>query len=269
MGRGWCRRLGPAGIGLGFMGVLVAAEPEPVTEHCWRFDEPVAAAAGTVLADAGRGGLPLSLGRGATIVPGQAGGALRPGVAAEQPAAWGERLAGAGLPAGDWTLAFWLRLDPDADGEGVIFETGPGPRGRGELVQRLSVFPRENGFGFSAPAVDPGPGAVGRRVEFSRPDGPPHGVAFVQSVTLAPIGAPWPRGSWLRFEVGYDAAAGQLRLWRDGRVAAVAAIRLGELPAGAGYVAVGSDAGGGRPLRGAIDDLRLLARLTDASGVPP
>jgi hypothetical protein len=119
------------------------------------------------------------------------------------------------------------------------------------------VWSRENAFVFSAPAVDPGPDAVGRRVEFSRPDGPPPGVALVQSVTLGTSGAAWPRARWLEFAVVYTAAAGRLRLERDGRVVAVATIRLEALPAGPVYLAVGGDGRGGRPLRGAIDELRL------------
>ncbi len=265
-GVGWrgLRVVAAAGLGLGVAAGFAASKPEPVSGRWWRFDESAAAVAGAVLADAGPGGLHLSLGSGAAIVPGRVGGALRPGAAAGQPPAWCERQAGVGLSASDWTLTFSLWLDRDADAEGVILETGMGLRERGELVQRVSILPRENALVFSAPAVDPGAGAVGRRVEFSRPDGPPHGVALVQSVTLGPSATVWPRAEWLQLALVYDASAGQLRLLRDGQVVAVAAIRLEALPAGPGYLAVGGDGRGGRPLRGAIDELRIY----DGANVP-
>lgn len=249
-GAGW-------GFGLGVAVGLAAPPPDAASGRWWRFDEPATAVAGAVLADAGPGAFHLTLGRGASIVPGHSGGALRPGADSGEPAAWRESPSGVSLPATDWTLSFWLWLDREAEAEGVIFETGIGPRGRGPLVQRVSVVPRENALVFSAPAVDPGSAVIGQRVEFSRPDGPPHGVALVQSVTLAVTGTPWPRAVWTQVVLGYDATGGQLRLLLDGHVRAVGSVRLEALPPGGGYLVVGSDGRGGRRLRGAIDDLQI------------
>lgn len=272
---GVARRRGGAGrfifgvvLCLGFGGAAGKAAPVPEVKPArwWRFDETVVGV-DAALADAGPSAAHLTLGRGAKLVPGHSGGALRPGLESGQPAAWREPHAGGGLPAADWTLAFWLWLDRDAGAEGVVFETGAGPRDRSELLQRVSVLPRESALLFSAPAVDPGPATVGRRVEFSRPDGPPHGVALVQSVTLASDGAPWPRAMWLRIALVYDATAGQLRLVLGGRVRAVAAFRLEALPPGSVYLAVGGDGRGGRPLRGAIDDLQWSDAADDGFGL--
>jgi len=238
-------------------------------DRFWRFDEGTTTAAGSVLTDAGPGAAHLTLGRGAAIIPGRSGGALRPAKLDGQPAAWRETLAGAGLPAGDWTLAFWLWLDRAAATEGVVFEAGFGTRDQSELVQRVSVLPRENALVFSAPAVDPGPAAVGRRVEFARPDGPPQGGALLQSATLALPGLPWPRDGWHRVELAHDAAAGQLRLRLDGRLRAVAAFRLEALPPGSGYLALGSDGRGGRALVGALDEVQLSAGADGGEPIAP
>lgn len=211
----------------------------------------------------------------AGLGPGRSGQALWP---AGSPAALtpptglriggdGPRLAGVTNPtdtrlnlgADDWTLECWLWLEAGAAGEGVIYEIGAGPPGTGELVTRLSLVPREETFVLAGIVrVVPGePAPVGREIEFNDPAGPPHGVARLEEVTLAP-GAALPRARWFHVALVHAAGEGMLRLFLDGRMAAAAPARLTALPrAPAAYLSIGCDGRRARVLAGAIDELQV------------
>lgn len=164
------------------------------------------------------------------------------------------------LGAHDWSVECWLWLEASATDEGVIYEIGSGPPGANELVTRFSVWPRENAFVLTGLGpVAPGEAeSVGRRIEFSDPAGPPDGVARLEHVTLAPVGSALPRQQWVHVALGYDAAAGLLRLFLGGRLSATAPARLTALPRGpAAYVALGCDGRRDRVLPGAMDELRV------------
>jgi len=242
----------------------------------WRFDaraEPGATEVGRG-PEAGNGVVLLP--SGASLGPGRSGQALW--LAASPPAArkaspvlrvGGEdgRLARVSNPtdtrlnlgADDWTLECWLRLEAGAAGEGVIYEIGAGPPGRGELVTRFSVVPREETFVLAGIVrVVPGePAPVGREIEFNDPAGPPHGVARLEEITLAP-GAALPRARWFHVALVHASGEGMVRLFLDGRMAAAAPARLTALPrAPAAYLSMGCDGRRARVLAGAIDELQL------------
>jgi hypothetical protein len=160
----------------------------------------------------------------------------------------------------DWTVECWLRINRDALEEGVIFEIGTGPRGENDLLTRFSVLPRENAFALAGISNDPdaAQGLVTRRIEYANPEGPPSGVAFLRASTLALGGFALPRDRWSHVALVHVAAAGELRLFVDGRVRAVAAAKFNALPYGEeGYVSIGRDGRWGRPVAGAIDELRI------------
>lgn len=164
------------------------------------------------------------------------------------------------LGAHDWTIECWLWLEGGAAAEGVIFEIGSGPPGANELVTRFSVLPRENAFVLSGIGpVRPGDAeSVGPRIEFSDPAGPPDGVARLEQATLNLAGTALPGRQWFHVALVHDVAEGALRLFLDGRVAAVAPARLMALPRGpAAYLALGCDGRRARVLAGAIDELRV------------
>ena len=214
--------------------------------------------------------------RSAEIVPGKFGRALRP--------AAGERLAvsdATSAPAGaargnlnlgahDWTIECWLSLDAAARDEAVIFEFGVGPRGDNELVTRFTVLPHENAFAFTTIATDASLGVTGERVEYPNPQGPPAGVGFVQSTTLALNHAALPRAAWFHVALVHDAVNRELRLLMDGRLRAVAAARVDGLPlSDKTYVSLGRDGRRGRVLAGAIDELRISDHAVYAENFAP
>jgi hypothetical protein len=282
------------------------------TVALWLFDEQVGVYPSSVLNDAGPGSHFLILGRGAEIVPGKFGNALRPvapaplaitydgsregdgGVAfglrkpapkpgrTQPPLIWenahfaalftngDEHLRRApfanatdsrlNVGAHDWTIECWLRLNNNAHEEGVIFELGSGPRGENELVTRFTVLPRENAFALQSisTVADERAGAVTRRIEYANAEGPPGGVAFVRSATLALQGAPLPSETWMHVAFVHTAGSGELRLFIDGRQRAVTAAKISALPRGdEAYVSVGRDGRWQRPLSGALDELRI------------
>ena len=160
----------------------------------------------------------------------------------------------------DWTIECWLKLDTATAEEGTIFEIGAGPRGENEWVTRLSVSARDHGFALTClaavPTVAPGPAA--RLIEFPDPAGPPHGTAQLETVTLALPEGTLSREDWFHVALVYTAAEGELRLFAQGKVQSVARVKMIALPRGEeAYVSVGRDGRWGRPLMGAIDELRV------------
>lgn len=263
-------------ISCALAGWLGEAELEAGPVAYWRFEaapEPVAADASHGL-EAPRGGVLIPPGAG--LGPGRFGQALW--LTASPPAALnpppGLRVGGDGgrlarvsnptdtrlnLGAEDWTLECWLWLEAGAAAEGVIYEIGSGPPGESELLTRFSVVPREETFVLAGIVrMAPGePAPVGREIEFNDPAGPPHGVARLEEITLAP-GVSLPRKRWFHVALVHAAGDGTLRLFLDGRGVAVTPARWSELPRGpAAYLAVGCDGRRERVLAGAIDELQV------------
>lgn len=315
----------PSYVAVASLAVGLAAWGAPAragTVALWLFDEPAEANPGAVLRDAGPGSHALLLGRGAVLVPGRFGNALRivPSVAAgrgvgadradisarvalDRPASprppgrsgplttWDNARFAALLTNGDahlgwartpnvtnsklnlgehdWTIECWLHLASEAVDEGVIFEVGTGPRGENELLTRFSVLPGENAFALAGISADAGAGGLARRIEFPDPGGPPSGLAWLHTATLALDAGRLPREKWFHVALVHVAETGDLRLWIDGRLRATAALRLCALPRGnEGYVSIGGDGQRGRMLAGAIDELRISDHAVYSSEFP-
>jgi hypothetical protein len=253
----------------------------PETVALWVFDEPAGFAPGGTLPDAGSGAYPLTLGAGATLVPGKFSRALQvlaPG-AREIPTEpnFATRLAPRinpistrlNLGAHDWTLECWLWLAANADAEGVIFEIGAGDAAETELLTRFAVLPSENAFVVTGITHHPAGRALPRkRIEYSNPEGPPTGVAYGETLTL-PLPSALRRGEWFHVALVHP-ENGALRLYVDGMLAAVAAPQVDALPsAPRGYISIGCDGRSNRVLNGAIDELRISAAAIYAADFMP
>jgi hypothetical protein len=173
------------------------------------------------------------------------------------------------LGARDWTIECWLKLDADARDEGTIFEIGAGPRGENDLLTRFSVLPGEKAFVFAGLSSVSGSGTVGRRVEFANPQGPPAGIAELRSTTLASRSA-LPRDRWFHVALSHVSTSHELKLWIDGKLAAVSPAEVLPLPHGEeAYVSVGRDGRWQRPLAGALDELRISDSVVYTADFPP
>lgn len=266
------------------------------TVALWLFDEQEGVPPGAVLSDAGPEGHFLNLGRGGRLVPGRFGRALE--VVAPEPLAphavgldadervrigldappvspgralppltWASATFAAALihgephlrgtppthptagrlnlGRGDFTIEFWLRADPEAAGEGTILEIGSGPRGDDARVTRLVLDPAAARFTFVN-------GPAGERIALP-----------TDRSALA---------DWSHHAFVYDAAAGTLRHYANGRLQGEPArARLAPLPPGdADYLSIGRDGRWERPLAGALDELRIsAAALYDGDFAPP
>ena len=176
------------------------------------------------------------------------------------------------LGAGDWTIECWLRLDPSAQAEGTIFEIGAGPRGENELVTRFTALPRENAFALTCltAATPASLSQATRRIEFPNPEGPPPGTANLKTVTLVVGDGKLPRDEWFHIALVHVGASGELRLFGDGRLRAVAGVKMMALPRGEeAYVSIGRDSRWTRPLAGAIDELRISDHAVYAADFSP
>jgi hypothetical protein len=257
------------------VGLLATISGQAATLAHWHFDPTPAAGGATHLADAGPHGHTLVLGRGASLVSGRTGHALRPsggeqaGTAAlslrrprEDAAASRPRFANVtdsklNLGADDWTIDGWFRLDPEAAAEGVVLEIGSDPRRPDDLSTRLSILPREHAFLLSglAPVRIERATALARLVEFPNPEGPPAGVAHRFTAALV-ANRPLPRDAW--FHAAIVQTGGRLHLLLDGQHCATTAVDLMPLlRSNEGYLALGRDGHGRHPFPGAIDELRV------------
>ena len=151
------------------------------------------------------------------------------------------------LGAGDWTVECWLHLDAGAEGEGVIYEIGTGPRGENDAVTRLSLDP-----------------AAGAFIWANQQSG--------AAIALQSDGAALRGGGWVHCAFVHDGAKQELRHYVNGRLVARApAPHWAALPHGdEAYCSVGRDGTWGRPLPGALDELRVSdeARYTTDFAVP-
>lgn len=248
------------------------------TVALWLFDEPVGVVRAGGFGDAGPANLALTAGARGQLVPGKFGGALRvrPAEAGNGPAKGAiggpshatPACARLNLGAGDWTLECWLWLDDGAEaeaGEGVIYEFGRGGEGAGSggdnAILRLSVWPRENAF--EVAGISRGSEGVvpaGPSVQLANPGGPPATMHVWRVAAMLAVGpdVSLPRGRWFHVAVVHTAADGNLRLFLDGKRCGAATANLCAAPEDGGMrVVVGCDGNGERPLRGAVDELRI------------
>lgn len=204
------------------------------------------------LADVGPHQLESQADARAVSVPGRFDRALRPLGPARSSRVWPRP----DCWNGPWTLECWLRLDAGVDAEAVIFELAEGP-----VAVRFGILPGENAFLWTAPAADPGPGVAARRVELPSPDGPPGEVVWLREAALDLRDASLPRERWFHVALVH-APGGGLRLFLDGRVAAVAAWHAAALPGGLALrIALGASPDGARVLAGALQDVRVSDRI--------
>lgn len=266
--------------------------PAP-TVALWLFDEQQGLYPSHVLNDASASDYPMVIGLGARIVPGRFGNALevleepliadalkmafpqdwdeagairfglkppaKPAGREVEPMYWGNANFAALMTSGenhlrkevgfaeatatplniggsDWTVELWYRPTRRSTREGVVFELGEGPRGENDRVTRLTL------------AADRGSFSLRNQ---------PAGVTLTiptDADALDPA-----EGEWRHLAFVYDAAASQLRHYLDGRLQPLPE-RTTLKPLAAGtepYFSVGRDATWGRPLPGAIDELRF------------
>lgn len=133
----------------------------------------------------------------------------------------------------DWTLEFWLRVDRDLEREGVVFEAGSGPRGENKLVTRLMLSADLSAFHFQ-----------------NEPSGLRLNLAADPEVL---------RAGWSHVALVYEAEAGHLRLFINGRMTGEAQrVRLQPLPEGdEDYFTLGRDGLWERPLWATFDEMRF------------
>ncbi|MCB1123787.1 MAG: hypothetical protein KJT03_19690, partial [Verrucomicrobiae bacterium] len=146
------------------------------------------------------------------------------------------------LGSGNWTVEFWLKLDAGAQGEGVVYEIGSGPRGENDLVTRLSIIPERNLLRFYN---QPGDGRID----------------LVSKVELG--------GKWNHFAITHTRET--LSWYLNGNLAASNSAKIGALPFGdEAYFTVARDGLWDRPLQGALDELRFSDSVDyTGSFIPP
>lgn len=151
---------------------------------------------------------------------------------------------GLNLGRGDFTVEFWFKAAPGGTGEGVVFEVGAGPRGENDVVTRLQFAP-----------------AAGEFALFNQPSG--------TSVRLRTDPAAL-RAGWTHCAFVYDAARGEIRHYLGGRRISAAPARLQPLPEGPeDYFSLGRDGVWGRPLAGALDEVRISDHAVYAADFTP
>lgn len=279
--------------------------PAP-TVALWLFDEPQGLYPSSVLNDASASDYPMVLGLGARIVTGRFGNAIEvmadPAVARMlepafpqdwdeegliyfglkppprqpgrnvEPLHWGNANFAAimtsgenhlrkevgfaaatatplNLGDGDWTVELWYKPTRVSTREGVVFEIGEGPRGENDRVTRLSLAAARQAFTLR---------------------NQPSGVTLTIPTDAAAFDP--ANGQWHHLAFVYDAAAGQLRHYVDGRLqrlpekARLKPLATGEEP----YFSIGRDGAWGRPLPGAIDELRFsIGQIYTHDFTPP
>ena len=136
----------------------------------------------------------------------------------------------------DWTVEFWYRGMREPDNDGVVFETGTGPRGENSKITALLLNADLQGFTLiNAPSGS----------EVRIPSDPK---------ALKP-----GSGKWHHMAFTYSAGEMQLRHYVNGRLqklpgkAGVTALEAGDED----YMTIGRDSRWKRPLQGMIDELRF------------
>jgi hypothetical protein len=149
----------------------------------------------------------------------------------------------------DWTVEFWYRPTGNDSAEGVVLEIGQGPRGENDRVTQLVLNADQQGFTFiNQPS--------GTRLEI------PSGAAALANQS----------SDWHHLAFVYDASAGQLKHFVDGKLQALPAkCELKPLkPGDEDYLCVGRDGVWQRPLPGRIDELRISnAQIYEDNFTPP
>lgn len=265
----------------------------------WLFDGPVGLYPSSVIDDAAPGDRPMVLGLGGEIVEGRFGNALEiraeprdveelrlneedfgrregegdyrfgldpapiPAGRTVQPLWWGNADYAALMTVGeghlrsevgfanatdtplnlgdfDWTVEAWYRPGRASAEDGVLLEVGAGPRGENDVVTRLSLAADRSAFTLT---------------------NAPSGAAVAIPTDAAALDP--AAGGWHHLAFAYDAAAGRLRHWVDGRLQPLPEpARLEALPHGEeAYLTVGRDGTWGRPLPGALDEMRISTGL--------
>ena len=147
----------------------------------------------------------------------------------------------------DWTVEFWFRAQ-HADGTGVVFELGTGPRGENDVVTRLTADVKGGAF-----VWENQPAGVTLRI-------PSQATALTDT------------GAWHHYAFCHDVRAGRLTHYVDGRRQGGAhPVALRRLPPGdEDYLSVGRDAKWARPLPGLLDELRVSRTVVyQAEFAPP
>lgn len=282
-----------AGIVLaGLLAVSPARGAETVA--LWLFDEPAGLYPSTPLDSAAGLDAPLVLGLGGQVVPGKFGRALStepyppieipakgestaslspvptPAGRTVEPLVWRNARFAALMTSGerhlrkevsfvnptetdlnlgdfDWTVEFWFRAHAATPEAGIVFELGRGPRGENGDRTRLSVDPARGECVF-----ENAPSSTRVAVPSSR-------VALTDT------------GTWHHFAFAYDAAAGALAHFVDGRRQPGAPrVHLKRLARGdEAYLSVGRDGNWGGPLPGLLDELRFSRGIVYADDFAP
>ncbi len=259
------------------------------TVALWLFDEQQGTYPSSPLNDAGPHSYFVILGRGADLVPGRFGNALKPTEPApfnpvfdwneEQqktfglvqlptpagrtmpPMTWKSAAFSAFFTSGDahlrrlpfanasdtrlnlgafdWTVEFWFKPHEVSDQSGVVFELGSGPRGEPEnKVTRLSVDHDLDSFILENEST-------GTRLTLKSMFGALHSDA------------------WHHYAFTYNGKTRILRHFADGKLQGEAqVVDWKALPFGEeAYFSIGRDGLWGRPLQGALDELRFSDHL--------
>ncbi len=151
------------------------------------------------------------------------------------------------LGAFDWTVEFWFLPGANSAADGVVFETGSGPRGENDVVTRLSLNANRAAFTLV---------------------NQPSGTRMTIPSDAAALGG----NQWRHLAFVYTAAGRQLRHYVDGAIQPLPAkAALKPLPHGEeAYFTVGRDGFFERPLAGRIDELRFsAANVYGAAFRPP
>lgn len=137
------------------------------------------------------------------------------------------------LGAFDWTVEFWLKLDANKKGQGVVFEIGSGPRAENEMVTRLGVDVEKGLFSLSN-------AQAGSRIEFGK------------------AGRSMKDAAWHHYAFTYQSGKGILNLYVDGGRVESGSMTLKRLPVGdESYMSVARNGHWEDPLPGVIDELRF------------
>jgi hypothetical protein len=136
----------------------------------------------------------------------------------------------------DWTVEFWYLPTPGAEGDGVVFEIGEGPRGENDRITQLILSSTRDAF------------LLWNRPSDTRLQIPSDKAALSSDA----------RG-WHHLAFVYSAARGQLRHYVDGKLqrlpekAALKPLAAGEED----YFSIGRDGSWGHPLSGLVDEFRI------------